>query len=1218
MTASGRYCLGRALGRGGMGEVHEAVDQNDGRVVAFKRLRIDGHDAPGPLTSLFQREYHTLSRLNHPAVVDVYEYGVDDEGPYYTMELLEGDDLRSVLPLPFARACALLHDVASALSLLHTRQLVHRDITSRNLRVLGGRAKLFDFGALAPIGYSGPVIGTPPFVPPEALFGQPLDARADLFSLGVVLYQTLTGELPYPGRTWAEVRAAWQASPVAVGDLVPGIPPELAAMTMSLVAPNRAARPRQAAQVMELFAELSGMRSSEPPGVVRSYLVAPDLVGREEEMRRVREALEAADRGSGGGLLVTGPAGVGRSRLVEEAALEARIGGAVVLGSRATAADAEPFATARSLARALLTAVPEAVTRVARRSPGVCGVLFQGGVTSSAPGRSDDTTLTMRDLASLSELGRRRSESIVALRTLFAGVAGEHTLVVTVDDLSRVDGPSAAWLATLLREASSRRLLVVTSLGDAERAHLPRAHRLVCELGATLGLDAFDAEETTALVRTVFGAAPHVDAVAASVFRLSQGLPRDAMTLCEHLVETGIVGYRGGAFFLPARVDVDDLPASLATKHARVVAALSPAALHLARALSFAAGQTLTLPECIALSVDELTAQLALDQLSESRVVTSDGFRYRLSHDGFGKALSPDAGTDIGPALHRTLARLQGEKRDALAQTYHLLLGEREAEAITLLEEFVRSIGDDRLAALLCTTLPAREVARLLEVATDAAVRIGASRRAIGDLQHTRMMLGTYVDYASFEALRPGVVEDLKRDSGYRFWKEPETSDAALPAALSALSAAQAAYDATPAGERVRPPEEAVKALVQYAVAGIAVGAQASDWELRRPLPDLLRPFACLSPAIDAILENCLSVVDLSLGRYEQYRARSLSVLERLAALDIGSLPHGEEIRAAVVYGVASAEARMGLPGALERLTTLESHPRLRVNAMDLRGHLLLQQGAWTEAAECRRLAEQLDMEGSMGQVFGSKLPRNDAEIYALGGNVTEVSHVIHQLEGLAASYRGWLPSLHLARGQYLRMRGDPAAALVELDTALALLEPLMTPEGSVPEWYGAAAERIEALTDLHRHEEAVTHGRGLLALARSWSAGDEPEIRLHGILRALALAESHVGDFAPGLERLASALRVRERWGTTGVHLGILHEARATVALRSGAREIYDESCRLACDQFRLVEDSAFFFRARRLIESGQSRGHGEIPSAPSSAETAASVMTRVARSGA
>src|SRR6476469_2001931 len=146
-----------------MGAVYEVVDQNDGRTIALKRLLVQEDGAREQLTALFQREYHTLSRLAHPVAIDVYEYGVDEVGPYYTMELLAGDDLRTLLPLPFERACALLREVASVLSLLHTRRLIHRDVTSRNIRVVGShRAKLLDFGALAPIGYTGPVVGTPP------------------------------------------------------------------------------------------------------------------------------------------------------------------------------------------------------------------------------------------------------------------------------------------------------------------------------------------------------------------------------------------------------------------------------------------------------------------------------------------------------------------------------------------------------------------------------------------------------------------------------------------------------------------------------------------------------------------------------------------------------------------------------------------------------------------------------------------------------------------------------------------------------------------------------------------------------------------------------------------------------------------------------------------------------------------------------------------------
>ncbi|HVU02582.1 MAG TPA: protein kinase [Polyangiaceae bacterium] len=1214
LTAKGRYRLERRLGEGGMGEVHAAVDQQSGRLLALKRLKLDGRDGRPELEPLFQREFHTLSRLNHPAVIEVYEYGVDDDGPYYTMELLGGQDLRSVLPLPHQRVCALLREVASALSLLHTRQLVHRDITSRNIRVLGGdRAKLLDFGALAPMGFAGPVIGTPPFVAPEALFGQPLDARADLFSLGVVLYQALTGQLPYSGGTWMEVRASWQARPVDVRELARDIPAALGVLTMSLIEPNRAARPRQAAQVLALLAELSGVRASEPPGVARSYLVLPDLVGRREELTRIRDARETARRGLGSGLLVAGAPGIGRSRVLEEAALDARVQGDVVVSASATVAGAGPFATARSLTHSLVAAAPDAVDRAIRESPAIFSVLFRDRET--AP---DATPVARPALRGLRELDDRRSEAIAALRALFTSVSREHTLVVTVDDLSRMDEPSAAWLATLLTEVRARRLVVVVSLADTERSQLGRAHRLVRELCDTLRLSSFDEAETTALVHTVFGDAPNVAAVAGSLFRLSQGVPRDVMALCEHLVEEGLVSYHGGTFYLPARIDVEDLPATLASKHARGMAALSPPARYLARALTLAAGRTLTLAECLALSLDgkDRTAQLALDELSLCRVVETDGFRYRLSHDGWSRALAPDPGAEL--SLHRALARLEAARGDSLAEAYHHLLGLEETEATRILEN-LRAEGDERLAVLLRTRLSPRRVARLLDMAAESAARVGASRRSLAELQYSRMMLGTYVDYASFEALRPAVVEELKYDAGHRFWKQPETAEGAVAAAFSAVQAAQAEYDAAPEDARVRSPEEAIRGLVQFAAASLAVGAQAADWELRRSLPDLLRPFACLSPAIEAILENCLSVVELGLGRYERYRSRSLTVLARLSELGVGSLPHGEEIRAAVIYGLSSAEARMSVATAYDRLGLLENHPRLRVNALDLRAHLLFQRGAWREAAECRRLAERMDLESPMGQVFGSKLPRNDAEIHALGGDVTGVTHVIRQLEQLSSTYRGWLPALHVARGEYHRLRADPRAALAEFDAALSVLGPLMTDRGSVPEWYGAVSGRIDALSELGRHEEAVAYGRQVLSLTTTWSADAEPEIRFHGILRALALAEAHVGEFEPAFERLEAAIGVRERWGSSGVLVGVLHEARARIALRAGLRETYDTSCRLACAEFRLVEDSAFFFRARRLIEAGESRGANEIPSTPMNAAvtTSAAAVTRVARRG-
>src|SRR5688572_11369072 len=112
-----------------MATVYRAVDTVSGRAVALKRLLVDGHHNRARAIARFQREYYTLAQLAHPSVVRVYDYGVDDVGPFYTMELLEGNDLRRVAPLSYRAACAVLHDVASSLSLLHARRLVHRDVT---------------------------------------------------------------------------------------------------------------------------------------------------------------------------------------------------------------------------------------------------------------------------------------------------------------------------------------------------------------------------------------------------------------------------------------------------------------------------------------------------------------------------------------------------------------------------------------------------------------------------------------------------------------------------------------------------------------------------------------------------------------------------------------------------------------------------------------------------------------------------------------------------------------------------------------------------------------------------------------------------------------------------------------------------------------------------------------------------------------------------------
>ena len=203
-----RYVVKEELASGGMGVVYRVLDRSTGEERALKRLKREASKQPY-LVDAFEREYQVLAGLDHPRIIRVFDYGVDEIGPYYTMELLEGQDFRDAAPLPYREACLYLRDVATSLALLHARRLIHRDLSPANVRMTpDGHCKLIDFGALASFGSSRLVVGTPPAIPPEALKGAPLDQRADLYSLGALAYWMLTERHAYPAAQIEELAEA--------------------------------------------------------------------------------------------------------------------------------------------------------------------------------------------------------------------------------------------------------------------------------------------------------------------------------------------------------------------------------------------------------------------------------------------------------------------------------------------------------------------------------------------------------------------------------------------------------------------------------------------------------------------------------------------------------------------------------------------------------------------------------------------------------------------------------------------------------------------------------------------------------------------------------------------------------------------------------------------------------------------------------------------------
>jgi serine/threonine-protein kinase len=204
-----RYELGPVLGQGGMARVHQGVDRQLDRRVAIKVLA-PPFDRDDEFVERFRREARAAAGLSHPNIVAVFDSGSDDGTHFIVTELVEGETLADRLrdgPMPPADAVAVAVDIARALAAAHALGLIHRDIKPGNVMLLpDGRVKVVDFGIARAAGsdtltHTGVVLGSTAYLSPEQAGGQPVDERADLYSLGCVLYEMLTGRVPFRADT---------------------------------------------------------------------------------------------------------------------------------------------------------------------------------------------------------------------------------------------------------------------------------------------------------------------------------------------------------------------------------------------------------------------------------------------------------------------------------------------------------------------------------------------------------------------------------------------------------------------------------------------------------------------------------------------------------------------------------------------------------------------------------------------------------------------------------------------------------------------------------------------------------------------------------------------------------------------------------------------------------------------------------------------------------
>jgi tetratricopeptide (TPR) repeat protein len=689
---AGRYRLMRRIARGGMGEVYAVVDEASGDSLALKRLRRDVvHREPQ-----FRAEYHALSQLRHPRIIRVFDYGVDDGVPFYTMELLAGRDLRDVAPLSHHEACQCLRDVASSLALLHARRWVHRDLSPRNVRRLAdGTCKLIDFGTMAPFGRPSTIAGTAPYVPPEAVYGAALDQRADLYSLGALAYWLLSGREAVDAKSFDDLPGALTREKVPLRLLCEDLPSGLDELVMSLLSHNPANRPSTAAEVIT---RLSAIAELEPDDAVHapSFFVSGGVAGRIRPLAEIERVLDRALLGKGAGLCFRGSAGVGKSRLLAECAVLAQTRGLLVINAHAAHGGHE--AGPRSLASDMLCSLR-------RAAPDLVDATWEQRV--SAVGRADGAPED-----SSAEVRARTHDAFVAL---VADLAQTRPLVMVIDDVDEGDEFSVGLVAALARSAPALSLAVVASMAEENESGSANLDSLLTA-SRCVDLGPLDQEAARELVCAWFGSTPHLDLLADWLYRGARGNPWLTMELARHLVERGVVRYVEGAWILPFEEIREDVPESLAETLSLRLAPLGAEARELLQMIALCVRSPSLALLLGASKLPSDSALSALEELVHEGLVVAAGDGYAFAQSAFRAAVR----RTITPERERLLHRRLGDtllSRDASAETrlaagVHLVHSDDELRGAHILAELGPRLIDQGEG--LRTLVPALE--RALDV----------------------------------------------------------------------------------------------------------------------------------------------------------------------------------------------------------------------------------------------------------------------------------------------------------------------------------------------------------------------------------------------------------------------------------------------------------------------------------------------------------------------
>ncbi len=742
--APGRLRIVNELGRGGMGIVYRARDEDLGRDVALKVLQ---EMRPEDVYWL-KHEFRALHGISHPNLVRFYDLTTNEGGAFFTMELLDGEDLLThARALPgaddgshLASVLSVFRDLASGIDTLHVAGKIHRDIKPSNVFVTrAGRVVLLDFGLAVPrIPRDAPdtsrsFAGTIQYVAPEQMYGEATPA-ADWYSFGATLYEVLTSRVPFEGAFAEVVQAKTSRTPVEVEHHAPWVPADIARLVLELLRIDPAERPSGQAVLRTLNSRLSKVHITASSPLAASRDSA--FLGRARELAELTAAAESLRDGPRV-LHVSGPSGIGKSELVRQLVRGLTKGRlALVMSGRCHPQEFVPYKAldeaidelgtflSRQRGKPRWTLALDEAFALLRLFPTLARVPELGAALAAATNAppANDAKAGVTPLSDQLDPQELRRRAFLALRRLLAQLAESYSVVLAIDDLQWGDLDSINLLDTVLSPPSAPPILVILSYRSEDIGTSPALQALfepgravATESAHRVELGPLPTSEGIALARALLSGRSISDAAIEDMVRESKGSP----LFVGELART--YGDATGA----ARPDTDG-PLRVKDIIARRVNALSPEARRVLDVVSVAAKPILR-PLAIEASglpageVDHVLMLIDQSLLRGTTIGAAPGVAayHDQVREAVVAAMSPDRRSDCHLRIARTIESHPAPDPATLAEHY-LGAGDR-VRAGRYAEE-----GADRAAQALAFD-QAAELYRLavsLPVADRRAARI--------------------------------------------------------------------------------------------------------------------------------------------------------------------------------------------------------------------------------------------------------------------------------------------------------------------------------------------------------------------------------------------------------------------------------------------------------------------------------------------------------------